>query len=318
MVALIAGLVLLAIGSELVVRAAARLARALAVPPLLIGLTVVAIGTSTPELVVGITASASGLGGLALGNIAGTNMVNLLLILGMSALMVPIALHLQVLRIDVPFMIAAAVALWLLALDGTLGRLDGAVLLVIAAAYTVVLVRRSRLEGAEVAGEFADSFGAPPPGRTRLALEVALLVVGLAIVVLGGDWLVQGAIEVARRFGVSDTLIGLTVVAIGTSAPELMIAVIATVRGERDVAVGNLLGSSIYNVVVILAVTCLVPAGGIAVERELLWIDLPLMIAVALACVPVFLTGRRVTRLEGGAFVAAYVIYLATMVVLRA
>ena len=318
MVALIAGLVLLAIGSELVVRAAARLARALAVPPLLIGLTVVAIGTSTPELVVGITASASGLGGLALGNIAGTNMVNLLLILGMSALMVPIALHLQVLRIDVPFMIAAAVALWLLALDGTLGRLDGAVLLVIAAAYTVVLVRRSRLEGAEVAGEFADSFGAPPPGRTRLALEVALLVVGLAIVVLGGDWLVQGAIEVARRFGVSDTLIGLTVVAIGTSAPELMIAVIATARGERDVAVGNLLGSSIYNVVVILAVTCLVPAGGIAVERELLWIDLPLMIAVALACVPVFLTGRRVARLEGGAFVAAYVIYLATMVVLRA
>lgn len=310
------GIALLSLGAELVVRGAVKLAAALHVRPLVIGLTVVAIGTSAPELVVGITASLEGRGQIAVANIAGTNMVNILLILGMSALALPMPLHLQVLRLDLPAMVVASIVLTLLALDGVLTWLDGLALLAVAVVYTALLVRWTRGEARAVKAEFAEQYGRL---RSRDAGASALLLLaGVAVTVIGGDLLVRGAVGAARSLGVSDAIIGLTVVAIGTSAPEIVIAVIATIRRERDVAVGNLIGSSVYNLVVILGLTCLVPPDGVPVDRDVLALDLPLVIAVAAICIPVFVSGRRVSRVEGALFVASYVAYLVWIVTVRA
>jgi len=311
-----AGLALLVVGAELVVRGAARLALSFGVKPLLLGLTVVSVGTSAPELAVGLTAGLQGSGSLAVGNIAGTNVVNILLILGLSVLLRPLPLQLQTLKLELPVMVGSAALLMVFAWDGVLTRLDGGVMLVGAVLYTVALIRVSRQESRAVRKEFGEKYGA---GITRQAAiqaraaDTALLAAGLVLSVLGAHWLVSGAVDIARGLGVSEALIGLTIVAVGTSAPELTTTIVATFRGERDVAVGNLLGSSIYNILVILAITCLAPSGGVPVERHLRVVDIPLMTGVAVLCVPVFVTGRRVSRLEGCLFVTMYMAYVLSL-----
>ena len=318
---LCAGLALLAAGSELLVRAATRLAASLGVSPMMLGLTVVAIGTSMPELAVGLTAANQGSGNLAVGNIAGTNVFNILVILGISALLKPLALHLRVLKLDLPVMVVAAVMMGLLAWDGRLTRLDGALLFGLAIAYTVVLVRVARGESRRVRAEFREMFGGDGEHgaaalRTR-TLHGALLVVGIGLTLLGAQWLVEGATGIARAFGIPESVIGLTIVAVGTSAPELATTILSTLKGDRDVAVGNLLGSSIYNIFVILGLTCLAATQALEVERQLLLVDIPLMAGVALLCVPVFFTGQRVGRAEGALFIGIYAAYMAWLAFLR-
>ncbi len=299
----VGGLVALLTGAELVVRAGTGIATRLGVRPIVIGLTVVSLGTSMPELAVGVDAAVSGSPGLAVGNIVGTNLVNILLILGLSAALVPIALERTTLRFDLPVMTGVALLLVVLSIDGTLSRLDGAVLLLAAIAYTVGLWRMSRRGPADL--------GEIPPVASRGPLVLTLLlVVGLAVIVLGAELLVDGAVSAAHALGVSESVIGLTVVAIGTSAPELVTTVLSTVRGERDIAVGNLFGSSIDNIGAVLAVTIVVAPGGLPVPRDVLVADLLLLGVVAVAAVPVFLSGARISRLEGAAFVAAYAAYL--------
>lgn len=299
----VGGLVALLTGAELVVRAGTGIATRLGVRPIVIGLTVVSLGTSMPELAVGVDAAVSGSPGLAVGNIVGTNLVNILLILGLSAALVPIALERTTLRFDLPVMTGVALLLVALSIDGTLSRLDGAVLLLAAIAYTVGLWRMSRRGPADL--------GETPPVASRGPLVLTLLlVVGLAVIVLGAELLVDGAVSAAHALGVSESVIGLTVVAIGTSAPELVTTVLSTVRGERDIAIGNLFGSSIYNIGAVLAVTIVVAPGGLPVPRDVLVADLLLLGVVAVAAVPVFLSGARISRLEGAAFVAAYAAYL--------
>lgn len=299
----VGGLVALLTGAELVVRAGTGIATRLGVRPIVIGLTVVSLGTSMPELAVGVDAAVSGSPGLAVGNIVGTNLVNILLILGLSAALVPIALERTTLRFDLPVMTGVALLLVVLSIDGTLSRLDGAVLLLAAIAYTVGLWRTSRRGPADL--------GETPPVASRGPLVLTLLlVVGLAVIVLGAELLVDGAVSAAHALGVSESVIGLTVVAIGTSAPELVTTVLSTVRGERDIAIGNLFGSSIYNIGAVLAVTIVVAPGGLPVPRDVLVADLLLLGVVAVAAVPVFLSGARISRLEGAAFVAAYAAYL--------
>ena len=317
------GLTALIVGAEVMVRGSTAVAARLGISPIVIGLTVVSIGTSMPELAVGVVAATEGSGALAVGNIAGTNVVNQLLILGLSALILPLVMELRTLRFELPVMAGAAVLMWALAADGTLSRLDGVVLVVGAVGYTVAVIRIARRESRAVLGEFVEAYAvdgpgsglasgaAEPPAGKRSAMHVAMMLGGIAVVVVGADWLVTGSVGMARGFGVSDALIGLTVVAIGTSAPELVTTVVSTLRGERDVAVGNLLGSSIYNILLILGITCLVPTHGLLLPDNLVRIDIPIMVAVALVCVPIFVTGRRVSRLEGGAMVVAYVGYLA-------
>lgn len=287
---------------------------------MMLGLTVIAIGTSMPELAVGITAASQGSGSLAVGNIAGTNVFNILFILGLSALLKPLSLQLRVLRLDLPVMLCAAVAMGALAWDGELDRLDGALLFCTAILYTTALIRVARRENHAVRREFRELYGVPPAPDSAYvrALAGLVLIAGIGLTLLGADWLVDGAVSIARSLEVSEAVIGLTIVAIGTSAPELVTTVLSTLKGDRDVAIGNLLGSSIYNILVILGLTCIASTRTLTVERELLVVDIPMMAGVALLCVPVFVTGRAVSRPEGALFLALYFAYLALLLGMRA
>lgn len=312
----ISGLVIIILGAEFVLRGAARLASRLGIKPIIIGLTVVSIGTSVPELAVGITAVSEGSGALAVGNIAGTNILNILFILGLSAAIKPLPLQLLSIRFDVPVMIVSAIALFVMSLDGRLSRIEGVILVLGAIAYTIALVRISRMESSEMREEFAEEFGQKAllkKSNTALSwtLNIVLLIAGLGLCVLGAQLLVEGAVSIARSLGVSDAVIGLTIVAIGTSAPELATTVMATIKDDRDVAVGNLIGSSISNILFILGVTCVVASNGVDVSQDVLWLDLPLAALVAIACYPVFRSDRMVSRKEGIAFVSAYLLYMA-------
>jgi cation:H+ antiporter len=313
---LVLGLVALVGGAEVVVRFGTQLARRLHVSPIIIGLTVVSLGTSAPELAVGIGGMSRGQGNLVLGNIVGTNIVNLLLILGLSALIRSIAIQRSTLRLDLPAMVVASVLLLLLTLDGRLSTRDGLVLLVPGVLYMwrVIATARSRPvvpSGTDVPVEDEE---APRPGRRFVARDLALLVGGIAVIVLGADWLVSGAVDIASALGVSDAVIGLTVVAIGTSAPELATTVMATIRNQRAIAIGNLLGSSTLNLTLILGVSLFFGPQAVAVDRSLVTVDLPVMVAVALLCIPVFAVGRKISRWEGGFMVAAYLGYLISLV----
>ncbi|KAA1423901.1 calcium/sodium antiporter [Mumia zhuanghuii] len=315
---MVLGLVGLVIGAELLVRGGSGVAVRLGIAPITIGLTVVALGTSMPELAIGVDAARRGSGGLAVGNIVGTNLVNLLLILGLSAAIRPIALATRTLRFDLPAMTAAALVVFVMGSDGTLTTVEGAVLLVLGVAYTYGVLRAGRADAAERTPEGAGGAtteGSPSGG---LARDVIGLVAGLVVIVVGADLLVSGAVDAASSLGISDAVIGLTVIAIGTSAPELVTTLVSTFRGDRELALGNLIGSSVYNLVFILGVTAIAAPESVPVPDEVLAADLVLMAVVAVACVPVFMTGRRISRIEGGVFVAAYVVYLSWLVAVRA
>lgn len=316
---IVLGLIALIGGAELIVRGGTRVAAILGIPPIVIGLTIVSVGTSAPELAIGIEAATRGNGALAIGNIAGTNTVNLLLILGLSALLRPLALGLQTLRFDLPLMAAVAIAFLVMAWDGSLSHTDGAVMVLLGIGYTIGIIHRSPRESRAVKREYAEEYAVRSSMRPSIqtVLSIAALFAGIAVVVVGSGWLVDGSVTLARAMGVSEALIGLTIVAIGTSSPELVTTVVGTLRNDREVAIGNLLGSSIYNILAIMGITCLAAGAPLPVDGQLLTIDIPVMVLATLACVPVFWTQRRVTRIEGGSFVGAYLAYLAYLVLVR-
>ena len=303
------GLVSLVAGAECLVRGASRLAAALGVSPLVIGLTVVAFGTSTPELAVSVQAAWSAEGDLSLGNVIGSNVFNVLFILGISAVITPLAVAHQLLRLDVPVMIAVSVLTLLLGLDGAIGRLDGALFVTGMLVYTGWLIRTSRRETAADAAVSSSTATRKAGSTRRLLADIASILIGLALLVLGSRWLVQGAVAAATALGVSQLVIGLTVVAAGTSLPEVAASVAAAVRGERDIAVGNVVGSNIFNILLVLGLSSLVTPDGVRVSPAALGFDIPVMIATAVACLPVFYTGGTISRWEGGLFLAYYVIY---------
>lgn len=317
----LAGLVIIIVGAELVLRGASRFAALMGLKPIIIGLTVVSVGTSMPELAVGITAAAEGRGSLAVGNIAGTNIFNILFILGMSAAIRRLPLELLSIRLDVPVMIGAALVLIAMAWNGVISRLEGFILLAGAIVYTIALIRLSKRESPAMRKEYEEEFGQQvlvTKRGTGVALaNIGILIVGIALTVLGANLLVSGAVDIAILLGVSDAVIGLTIIAIGTSAPELATTIVATVKDDREVAVGNLIGSSISNILVILGLTCIAAPNGVDVSRDILWFDLPLAAAVAIACYPVFRSDKMVSRTEGFVFVALYLIYFITLVFVR-
>ena len=309
---LILGLALLIGGAEFLVRGASRLATAVGISPLVVGLTVVAFGTSSPELAVSVMSAYAGQADLALGNVVGSNIFNVLVILGLSAVIVPLVVAQQLVRFDVPVMIGISLLMYALGLDGNIGRLDGLLLFSGVVAYTVFLIRQSRRErSAEVRAEYEAQFGGGD-AKGGWMRNTGLLVIGLAGLILGSHWLVESAVTIARVFGVSELVIGLTIVAMGTSMPEVATSVVAALRGERDIAVGNVVGSNIFNILCVLGLSSVVAPAGINVSGAALRFDIPVMIAVALACLPVFLR-YRITRVNGGAFLvyyAAYLVYL--------
>jgi len=314
-IALLGGLVLLGVGAEGLVRGASRLAARLRVPPLLVGLTIVAYGTSAPETAVSAAGAVAGRGDLVLGNALGSNVFNGLAILGVAALVAPLAAQARIVRIDAPLVVAATLAVWVLAWDGTLGRPDGLLLIGAGLAYTalVVVAGRSaaRHESDRATGEAATTPETHRTGGAGVAIDVLVLVLGLVLLVTGSRWLVDGAVTLARAAGLSDLVIGLTVVAAGTSLPELGTSVLAAVRGERDVALGNIVGSNLFNLLVVLGVGGTLAPDGLAVPAGVTTIDLPVALGVALVCVPLAFTGGRIARWEGAVLLGFYLAYLA-------
>ena len=314
------GLMTVVGGAELIVRGASVLAARAGISPMVIGATVVAIGTSTPELAIGIESAARGSGALALGNVTGANMLNILFTLGLIALIRPVVLRSRVIRFDLPVLVGAASLLLLLAADGVVSRVDGILLLALGFLYSFLVVRAARRESIAVRIQFAREFGVPRSAITstgRVVRAAIWLIAGIAVVVVGADLLVDGAVSIARDLGAPEAVIGLTIVAIGTSAPELVTAVVAALRREQDLAVGNLIGSSIFNIVLILGIAALIPVDGVPVEPAVLWIDLAVMLGATIVCIPVFVTGTRISRFEGAALVVAYLAYFSALLLTR-
>lgn len=313
---LILGLVLLVGGAEFLVRGASRLALAFGLSPLVVGLTVVAFGTSAPEFAVSVASAYAGDGDLAMGNVVGSNIFNVLVILGLSALIIPLAVNQKLIRFDVPVMIGVSVLLWIMSLDGVVTRLDGIILAAGVIAYTVFLIYQSRKENsAAVKAEYEQEFGAPNEVSAWWK-NALLLVIGLGALVLGSKWLVDSAVAIARYWEVSELVIGLTIVAMGTSLPEVATSIVAAVRGERDIAVGNVVGSNIFNILCVIGFSSIVAPSGIVVSKAALTFDIPVMIGVAVACLPVFLNKHEISRANGVAFLlyyGAYLVYLLLM-----
>ncbi len=306
------GLILLVAGAELLVRGASRLALAVGISPLVVGLTVVAFGTSSPELAVSLQSAASGRADLALGNVVGSNIFNVLFILGVSALIVPLLVARQLVRQEVPVMIGASLLLWAMASNGAVGRAEGLLLVLLLLAYTVFLVRQSRRRQQGGDAGLSDATTAPAAGWERHpAMQLLLIAAGLGMLVLGATWLVDAAVRFAQYLGVSELVIGLTIVAAGTSLPEVATSIVAAVRGQRDIAVGNVVGSNVFNILGVLGLASLASPAGIQVAPSVLAFDLPVMLAVALACLPIFFTGHLIARWEGGLFLGLYAAYMA-------
>jgi cation:H+ antiporter len=307
---LVAGLVILTAGADLLVRGASRLAGAAKISPLVIGLTVVAFGTSAPELAVSVRSALAGQADIALGNVVGSNIFNVLVILGLAAVVTPLVVSVQIIRLDAPIMVAVSLLLVVLALDGTVSRIDGVVLAALFLCYVALAVVQGRKEAtSSAAAEFRTEFGQPRGGASRLLVDVVLVAAGLGALVLGATWFVDAAVAMARAFGVSELMIGLTIVAAGTSLPELATSVVASIKGEREIAVGNVVGSNIFNILAVLGITAVIAPTGVAVAPAALTLDLPVMTAVAFACLPIFFTGHRIARWEGLVFLAYYAVY---------
>ena len=306
----VVGLGLLVIGAEALVRGASRLAAAVGVSPLVIGLTVVAYGTSAPEMAVSVQSTLAGQADIALGNVVGSNIFNVLFILGAAALITPLVVSGQLIRRDVPLMIGISIVLFIMALDGRIGQLEGALLFTGIIAYTAWSIWQSRRESQKLKDEFAQEYSyTQPAGVRQIGLQILYVGAGLALLVLGSDWLVDGAISIAEYLGVSQLVIGLTIVAAGTSLPEVATSIVASMRGERDIAVGNVVGSNIFNILSVVGLAAAVSPQGLNVSPVALAFDLPVMIAVAVACLPVFFTGGVIARWEGVLFLAYYVSY---------
>lgn len=293
------------IGAQLSVRAAVALAALLKTRPLFLGLTVVALGSSAPQLAVGLQAAFTDSTDIAVGSVIGSNIFNVLVTLGLSALIIPLRVARQLVRVDLPLMIAATALVAALAWNGELSALDGAVLLLGMAAYLFVVVRQFAHGARHVARTDLE----PRRRIWPLLGRLALMACGLALLTLGSHLLVGAAVSVALDLGLSERVIGLTVIAVATSLPALMTSLVAALRGERDIAVGNIIGSNLFNLLGVLGITALISTGPLSISPNALDFDLPVMLGVAALCVPLFYSGYRITRLEGLLLLGLYAVY---------
>jgi cation:H+ antiporter len=314
----VGGLVLLVAGGELLVRGASSIATRVGISPLVVGLVVVSAATSAPELAVTVGAVLDGEPSLAIGNVIGSNIVNILVVLGLSALVLPLIVQKQLVRVDLPVMVGLTVVFLLVSLDGRISLFDGIILLagvVAHAGLSVVVSRRESVAAGQTAIPAApdtppESTGRPP----SIVLSIVLVLGGIGLLVLGAGLLVDGAVNIATGLGVSSLVVGLTVVAIGTSLPELATSIIAVRRGERDMAIGNIVGSNIFNIGLVLGLPAIIFGEGIPVPAAAIALDIPLMLAASFALLPIAFTGFVIARWEGGLFVVLYVTYTTYLV----
>lgn len=311
-VLVLVGLVLLVLGGEALVRGASTLAAKVGLSPLIIGLVVVSAATSAPEFAVTVGAVIDGEPDLAVGNVVGSNIVNILLILGISAIISPLVIKRQIVRFDIPVMVGLTILLVAVSLDGKISLFDGVLLLGVLMLHTIVSIVMGKKESSRPNMDPVE-----PALNTKpvpLWLAAILLAAGIGLLVLGAQFLVTGAVNIATYLGVSSLVIGLTVVAIGTSLPELATSIIALRRGETDMAVGNIVGSNIFNIGFVLGLPAIIFGEGIPVPSAAIALDMPLMLATAIALLPIAFTGFVIARWEGGMFVALYVAYTAYLV----
>jgi cation:H+ antiporter len=304
----VAGIVLLILGAESLVRGASRIALALGISSLVIGLTVVAFGTSSPELAVSLHSTFNNQPDVAIGNVVGSNIFNILFILGIAGIIAPLAVARQLIKFDVPLMIIASFVLLLFASNGMVGRLEGAVLFLGLIAYITILIRFGRKGKKEFVNK--NEFKSDNQRKvTFWIINIGLVAAGLVMLVIGSNLLLDAAVTFARLLGVSELVIGLTIVAAGTSLPEVFTSVIAQLKGERDIAVGNIIGSNIFNILCIIGLSGFLAPDGIKISAAAINVDIPVMIAASLACLPIFITGNIISRWEGILFFFYYLVY---------
>ncbi|MCC7429208.1 calcium/sodium antiporter [bacterium] len=300
---LAAGIVLLYFGAEGLVRGGSGLALRFGIAPLVVGLTVVAFGTSSPELVVSVQAALDGKGAISIGNVVGSNIGNIALILGVASLIYPLEAQIQIIRSEIPVMIGVTVLLCVLLLDGILGKADGAILfcgILIYTGYTVYEAKKQTKGTENYETELSKN-------KKNVWLQIFLTVFGLALLIFGSDLFVKGAVSIAKNFGLSDAVIGLTIVAIGTSLPELATSVLASIKKESEIAIGNVVGSNIFNILGILGIAALIqPIDASEISK----IDTAVMIFTAVLLFPLIKTGMKLVRLEGFFLLVGYAIYI--------
>ncbi len=316
-VALIIGLVCLVGGAEFLVKGAAAVATRFGVEPVIIGLTVVAFGTSAPELAVSVSSAVSGSSDVAFGNVVGSNIANILLILGASAIVGGLAVTQRIIRLDVPLLIVVSVVALLMSLDNNVGRIDGIILFTGIVAYTGWLIRASRREGNDVVEEYGEAIEVVEGAAVDkpIVVQLGYVLAGLVTLVVGSQLLVNSATDIATELGVSELVIGLTVVAIGTSLPELATSMLAAFRGQRDIAVGNVVGSNLFNLMSVLGLTSIVSPDGVNVSDASLSLDFPVMLAATIVLIPIFWNGFEIKRWEGFVLVSFYVLYVVYLIV---
>lgn len=300
---ILGGLTGLFLGGEGLIRGSSSLSIRVGISPLVVGLTVVAFGTSSPELLVSLKAAIMGSSSIALGNVIGSNIANIALILGLSAVITPIEVHANVIKREIPIMIVVSLLLIFFLLDGTLGFIEGLIFIILLIAYTVVNILLSLKENKEIEKEFEEGL----KSRLNIPLATLFIIVGLVLLFFGADLFLKGAVSLAKMFNVSDAIIGLTIVAVGTSLPELFTSIIATIKKESDIAVGNVVGSNIFNILSILGISAIiVPIS----SSQISIIDLGAMLAAALILLPLSYTGFRISRLEGLLLLIGYFAYI--------
>lgn len=314
----IAGLVGLIGGAELFLKAVDHFGLKWGVSPLIMGLTVVAFATGAPELAISIKAATSGNADLVLGNIIGSNIANILLILGITSLISPLNITRRVVRIDVPIVIGASALVFVLAMDGSLSSIDGIILMIgllVYSVFTFFQIKKSRdEENANEPFEFEGSVDDLAKGVYFYIKNIGLLLIGLTLIVLGSNWMVDSAVSIALSLGISQLVIGLTIVSIGTSLPEVATSLSSARKGNADIAVANVMGSNLYNILLTLGLTLIIAPEVLTVSKAAINLDLPFMVAVSIVCIPIFIAGFNLTRTDGLIFLFYYVTYLSYLV----
>jgi cation:H+ antiporter len=315
---LIGGLVVLTLGADRLVNAATRLALLMGIPPLIVGLTIVAMGTSAPEVAISVTAAVKGQGDIALGNVVGSNIMNLLIILGLAALLRPIRVQRQLLRSDLPIMIALTAMAWFFAwTDNAFTHTEGLVLIICLVPYLLFLLKTARKQKKIALSDIPIlEEGARKPKATGIEIlkDLVYFSLGLAALIFGAQYFTEGAVNLARFLDVPEWIIGLTIVSLGTSLPELATSVVAALKGSSDMAIGNIIGSNIFNILWVLGPAAILSPVALVVAPEALQLDFPFLMIVSLAALPVFLTGSIISRSEGLLFLLAYGYYLVTLI----
>lgn len=301
----IIGVIALIVGAKLLVLGASQLASLLKISPLIIGLTIVAFGTSTPEITVCALGAWRGEGELVIGNVLGSNILNILLVLGLCATIAPLYVKKQIIRLEIPLMIGASVFFWLLGATGTIGRWKGIILFAAIITYLLFVFRLSKNK--------SDS-GKSTSDHPSFWRQLAWVFLGLLLLAIGSDLLIKNAVKLARQLKISELFIGLTIVAVGTSLPEIATSIVAVLRRKYDLVVGNLIGSNLFNLLAGMGIAGMVAPDPIVVPPASITFDFPIMVATSIACLPIFLTGHRISRWEGIVFLFFYSLYITYLI----